>query len=242
MGKLDGKIIIITGAARGQGAAEARLATAEGATVVLTDVLDEEGTGVAAELDAEYHRLDVSSAGSWAEVVKAVMDAHGRVDGLVNNAGIFRRDTLLNGTEDTFRLVQEVNQMGVFNGLAAVAPIMQDQQSGSIVNISSVAGMRGFAAIAYVASKWAVRGMTKAAARELAPSGVRVNSVHPGLIETPMLHQVADPETSAGLSDMIPMGRTAQPEEVASTVIFLLSEEASYVTGTELVVDGGLIA
>lgn len=122
MGKLDGKIIIITGAARGQGAAEARLATAEGATVVLTDVLDEEGTGVAAELDAEYHRLDVSSAGSWAEVVKAVMDAHGRVDGLVNNAGIFRRDTLLNGTEDTFRLVQEVNQMGVFNGLAAVAP------------------------------------------------------------------------------------------------------------------------
>lgn len=102
--------------------------------------------------------------------------------------------------------------------------------------------MRGFAAIAYVASKWAVRGMTKAAARELAPSGVRVNSVHPGLIETPMLHQVADPETSAGLSDMIPMGRTAQPEEVASTVIFLLSEEASYVTGTELVVDGGLIA
>jgi 3alpha(or 20beta)-hydroxysteroid dehydrogenase len=238
--RLDGRVILITGGARGQGATEARQAATEGASVVVADVLDEEGQEVAGEIGGTYHHLDVTSAADWRRVVDAVITDHGRIDGLVNNAGIFRREGILDGTEDTFKLVVDVNQHGVFLGMSAVAPIMRDQRSGSIVNISSVAGMRGQTSIAYVASKWAVRGMTKSAALELAPHGVRVNSVHPGAIETDMLTNLGQPIIDR-LVGSVPMGRPAAPSEVGSVVMFLLSDDASYVTGTEIVVDGGLI-
>lgn len=241
MGRLDDKVILITGGARGQGATEARQAAAEGATVVVTDVLDDLGQAVAAEIGGSYRRLDVTSSGDWKATVEAVVAEHGRIDGLVNNAGIFRHDTLLDNNEDNFRLITEINQYGVFNGMAAVAPVMRDQRSGSIVNISSIAGLRGHRSIAYVASKWAVRGMTKSAASQLGQHNVRVNSVHPGAIETDMLFDLGT-ETVDRLVNAVPMGRSAKPEEVGNVVMFLLSDEASYVTGAEIVVDGALIA
>jgi len=241
MGRLDDKVILITGAARGQGATEARQASAEGAYVLVTDVLDDLGGAVASEVGGTYHRLDVTSSGEWKSVVAQVVDTHGRIDGLVNKAGVFRHDTLLDDNEDNFRLITEVNQYGVFNGMAAVAPVMRDQGSGSIVNISSIAGMRGHRSIAYVASKWAVRGMTKSAAAQLGKYNVRVNSVHPGAIETDMLFDLGA-ETVDRLVDAVPMGRSAKPEEVGNVVMFLLADESSYVSGAEIVVDGALIA
>jgi len=241
VGRLDDKIIIITGAARGQGATEARQAASEGAHVIVTDVLDDLGAEVAAEVGGTYYRLDVTSSGEWKAVVEQVVADHGHIDGLVNNAGIFRHDSILDNNEDNFRLITEINQYGVFNGMAAVAPIMRDQQSGSIVNISSIAGMRGQRSIAYVASKWAVRGMTKSAASQLGKCNVRVNSVHPGAIETDMLFDLGS-EIVDRLVNAVPMGRSAKPEEVGNVVLFLLSDESSYVTGAEIVVDGALIA
>lgn len=241
MARLDDKVILITGAARGQGATEARQAAAEGAHVIVSDVLDDLGTDVAAEIGGTYLRLDVTSSGQWNGAVQQVLADHGRLDGLVNNAGIFRHDTILDNNEDNFRLITEINQYGVFNGMAAVAPVMRDQGSGSIVNISSVAGMRGQRSIAYVASKWAVRGMTKSAAAQLGRYNVRVNSVHPGAIETDMLFDLGE-ETVDRLVSAVPMGRSAKPEEVGNVVLFLLSDESSYVTGAEIVVDGALIA
>lgn len=239
MGRLDERVILITGAAKGQGAAEARLAAAEGATVVLADVADDEGRSTAADVGGTYVRLDVSSGGDWRAVVDEIVAEHGRIDGLVNNAGIYSRETLLDGSEDTYRRIVDVNQHGVYLGMATVAPAMVEAGRGSIVNISSISGMRGHPAIAYVGSKWAVRGMTKSAARELAPHGVRVNSVHPGAIETEMLTGLGQASVDA-LTSQIPLGRVARPDELGATVMFLLSDDASYVTGAELLVDGGL--
>lgn len=241
MGRLDNKVILITGAARGQGATEARQAASEGAHVIVTDVLEELGADVAAEIGGAYRRLDVTSSGEWKSAVAQIVQDHGRVDGLVNNAGVYRHDTILDDNEDNFRLITEVNQYGVFNGMAAVASVMRDQGSGSIVNISSISGMRGHGSIAYVASKWAVRGMTKSAAAQLARYNVRVNSVHPGAIETDMLFDLGA-ENVDRLVNAIPMRRTAQPEEVGNVVMFLLSDELSYVSGAEIVVDGALLA
>ena len=241
MGRLDNKVILITGSARGQGATEARQAAEQGAHVIVTDVLDDLGVEVAAKISGTYHRLDVTSSSEWRAVVEKVVSDHGRIDGLVNNAGIFRPDTVLDANEDSFRQITEVNQHGAFLGMAAVAPIMKEQGSGSIVNISSIAGMRGHQAIAYVASKWALRGMTKSAATTLAKYNVRVNSVHPGAIETDMLFDLGT-KTVDRLVQAVPMGRSAKPEEVGNIVMFLLSDEASYVTGAEIVVDGALIA
>ena len=241
MTRLEGRTIIITGAAQGQGAAEARACIAEGATVVATDVDDDLGEALAAEIGATYLHLDVADDDQWAHVVDEATSRHGHIHGLVNNAGIFRHNTLLENNEDNFRLITEVNQYGVFNGMAAVAPVMREQGSGSMVNISSIAGMRGHRSIAYVASKWAVRGMTKSAASQLGQYGVRVNSVHPGAIETDMLFDLGD-ETVDRLVSAVPMGRSAKPEEVGNVVLFLLSDESSYVSGAEIVVDGALIA
>jgi len=231
-------VVLITGAAQGQGAAEARAAAARGATVVLTDVSDADGETVAAEVGGTYVHLDVSNAAEWEATIAAVLAQHGRLDGLVNNAGIFLGKGMLDTTEDEFRRMFEINQLGVHLGMAAVAPGMIERGSGSIVNISSVAGLRGFPAYAYTGTKHAITGLTKTAARELAPHGVRVNSVHPGIVDTPMLPA----DRMDALSVAAPMGRVADADEVAELVMFLLSDASSYITGSAHTIDGGLIA
>jgi 3alpha(or 20beta)-hydroxysteroid dehydrogenase len=245
VGRLSGKIAIVTGGARGQGAAEARLFAAEGATVVVTDVLADEGLAVATEIRGTFLQHDVSSEDAWRKVVGQVLETHRRVDVLVNNAGIFRRGSLRTTTLAEYRRVIDINQIGVFLGMQAVAPAMVEQKSGSIVNISSIAGILGSGgAIAYGASKWAVRGMTKAAALELAKHGVRVNSIHPGMIDTEMMTEVTggDTERFGRLERGVPLGRVAAPEEVARLALFLASDDSSYCTASEFVVDGGVIA
>lgn len=240
-GRLADKVCLITGGARGQGAAEARLFAQEGARVWIADVLDVEGEELADELKAEYRHLDVSDEDQWASVVADLVAEEGRVDVLVNNAGIFRSNRLIATSLDEFELVMAINCTGVFLGMRTVAPHMTEAGKGSIVNISSLAGMRGaMRAIAYGASKWAVRGMTKTAAVELARSGVRVNSIHPGIIETPMAAQLG-PNTDKMIR-RVPLGRSAAAEEVARMALFLASDESSYSTGSEFIIDGGLNA
>ena len=243
MARLDGKVALITGGARGQGAAEGALFAAEGAAVVITDVLDADGEKTAASFGGRYLHHDVTSEDEWATVVKEVMDRHGRLDVLVNNAGIWITGRLTDATLADYRRVIDVNQVGVFLGMQAAARPMIAARSGSIINISSVAGLRGSGAgFAYGASKWAVRGMTKTAARELGPYGIRVNSIHPGLIETAMLHQL--PGIDSGDTDRylrnIPLGRVADADEVAKLALFLASDDSSYSTGAEFIVDGGM--
>lgn len=245
MDRLSGKIAIVTGGGRGQGAAEARLFAAEGATVVVTDVLADGGDAVAAEIGGLFLQHDVASEAAWQQVVGQVLDAYGRIDVLVNNAGIFRRGSLRTTTLAEYRQIIDVNQVGTFLGMQAVAPAMIEQQAGSIVNISSIAGFLSAAgAFAYGASKWAVRGMTKAAGVELAKHGVRVNSIHPGMIDTNMLTEVTggDHERFGRLERSVPLGRVAAAEEVAQLALFLASDESSYCTATEFVVDGGVTA
>ena len=243
MSRLDGKVAMITGGARGQGAAEAELFATEGATVYVADVLDDVGEETAERLgdSVTFLHHDVTSEDDWAGAVGGILDEHARLDVLVNNAGIFRLAGLLDTTLDDWNQMIAINQTGVFLGLKAAGGPMRDRGAGSIVNISSVAGLQGVAvAHAYGATKWAVRGMTKSAALELAADGVRVNSVHPGIIETPMLAEFggALPRVREGL----PMGRTAQASEVASLVLFLASDESSYCSGHEFVIDGAMTA
>jgi 3alpha(or 20beta)-hydroxysteroid dehydrogenase len=241
-GRVEGKVVIVTGGARGQGEAEARLLASEGAKVVVTDVLDA-GETVAEEVGGRFFRHDVASAEQWAAVVDATVAEHGRIDGLVNNAAIFVTGRLLDTTEEDFRRVTDVNQVGVFLGLKTVAAQMKETGSGSIVNISSGAGIRATTnGFAYAASKFAVTGMTKAAALELARYGIRVNSVHPGVIDTPMIAALTEGGRSEQLVRHTPLRRMARPEEVANMVLYLISDEASYSTGSEFVVDGGITA
>jgi 3alpha(or 20beta)-hydroxysteroid dehydrogenase len=223
---------------------EGALLAAEGAAVVLTDVLDAEGEATAAEIGehASYLHHDVTNESEWTSVVSTVLDRHGQIDVLVNNAGVFKLLHALMTTEEDYRRIIDINQVGVFLGMKAVAPTMVEKQTGSIINISSVAGlMGGSLSMAYSASKWAVRGMTKVMAHEMGAFNVRVNSVHPGLIETPMLDEISQfgEEGMKHLLDQIPLHRTAQPAEVADMVLFLASEESRYCTGAEFVVDGG---
>ncbi len=245
MGKLDGRVALITGGARGQGAAEAALFASEGATVIVTDVLDEDGANSAAACGGTYMHHDVTSESRWQEVVDAILKDHGKLDILVNNAGIFKLGSVVNTTLADYRQVIEINQVGVFLGMRAAAKPMMEAGSGAIVNISSIAGMQGSpGAIAYGASKWAVRGMTKSAATELGRYGIRVNSIHPGIIETPMLHQI--PAFESGNSERwvrrIPAGRVADAHEVAKLALFLASDESSYSSGSEFLIDGGMTA
>ena len=245
MGRLDGKVALITGGARGQGAAEARLFAAEGAEVVLTDVLDDEGERVAAEVGGTYLRHDVTSEEAWAVAVARAIELHGGLDVLVNNAGIYVATPLIGGSLDDYRRVIDVNQVGVFLGMREAAPAMIPRGGGSIINISSIAGLRGGGgAFGYTASKWAVRGMTKAAAVALGPHNIRVNSIHPGLIDTAMLHQL--PNVEAGNLDQmvrrIPLGRIAEADEVAKLALHLASDDSEYSTGSEFIIDGGLTA
>ena len=245
MGRLEGKTALITGGARGQGAAEATLFAAEGANVVLTDVLDDEGERTADAIGADYLHHDVTSEAEWAAAVVHAVALHGGIHVLVNNAGIYAQTTLIGGDLEEYRRVIEVNQVGVFLGMREVAPVMIERGGGSIINISSVGGMRGGGgSFAYTASKWAVRGMTKSAAVRLGPHGIRVNSIHPGLIDTPMLGEtrMANPDTLEQMLGQIPLGRIGQPEEVARLALFLASDDSAYSTGSEFLVDGGLMA
>ena len=233
---------IITGGARGQGAAEARRFVEEGAFVLIADVLDSEGQALAKDLgdSAIFQHLDVTDEGNWAAVVDRLTDAGRTIDVLVNNAGILLLDRLTRSSREDFERVMDVNCTGVFLGMQAVASEMKKQQSGSIVNISSVAGLQGVGfQFSYSVSKWAVRGMTKSAAHELARDNIRVNSVHPGLIETAMLDQFPE-NLQPKVESFVPMGRSAEAAEVAELVLWLASNESSYCTGAEFVIDGGL--
>ena len=233
---------IITGGARGQGAAEARRFVEEGAFVVIADVLDSEGRALAEELghSATFHHLDVTDEENWATIVSGLVAQGRSIDILVNNAGILLFDRLTRSSREDFERIMEVNCTVVFLGMQAVVDEMKKQQSGSIVNISSVAGLQGVGfQFSYSVSKWAVRGMTKSAAHELARHNIRVNSVHPGLIETAMLDQFPD-NLQPRVESVVPMGRSAEAAEVAELVLWLASQESSYCTGSEFVVDGGL--
>ena len=245
MGRLDDKVCLITGASRGQGEAEARLFADEGATVWLTDVLDDEGEAVAADMGGTYRHLDVRDEASWAGLVDEIVSTHGRIDVLVNNAGIYTHGRHFDISVDDFNRVMDVNCTGVFLGMRAVSPHMREAGSGSIVNISSVAGLQGgINAFAYFTSKWAVRGMTKAAAVENGRRNVRVNSIHPGLIDTEMLNDAVldGQDNTRTVNQFVPLGRTAEAIEVANLALFLASEDSSYCTGCEFVVDGGMTA
>jgi 3alpha(or 20beta)-hydroxysteroid dehydrogenase len=239
--KLEGKVAIITGAARGQGADEARRFVAEGARVVLTDLLPS-GANVAAELGdaAIFIQHDVANEAQWRNVVDTALAKFGRVDILVNNAGIFTPAMLEDTTAESFDRHYRVNQYGPFLGMKAVLEAMKAAGGGSIVNISSVAGMRGFPGmIAYAGSKWALRGMTKCVAREVAPFKIRVNSIHPGLVDTPMLND-HDPEALKQFEAAVPLGRMATTADVVEIVVYLACDLSSNMTGAELVTDGGL--
>ena len=237
-GRLADKVVIVTGGARGQGEAEARLFVAEGAKVLFTDVLEAEGKAVAGSLPedrAAFRRHDVSSEDDWQAVAAEAVERWGRIDGLVNNAAIHHVVPIVEETTDWFRRILDVNLVGTFLGLRTVAPIMQGQGAGSIVNISSTAGLVGYQGHgAYGASKWGVRGLTKVAAIELGPE-VRVNSVHPGPIDTAMMGPRDRQFTN-------PLARYGATSEVAELVVFLLSDAASFVSGAEITVDGGSMA
>lgn len=240
MGSLDGDVALVTGAARGQGEAIARMFVAQGSRVVLADILDAGGTAVAVELGdaAAFVHLDVTSSEQWNEAVSRTSEIFGKLTVLVNNAGIHRRGTLDEMSLQEYEHVVAVNQTGCWLGMKAVAGTMRDAGGGAIVNTSSIAGKVGMAGrTAYVASKFAIRGMTKAAALELGPSGIRVNSVYPGAIDTSMMSR-SDEQRFTDL----PIPRAGTADEVAKLVTFLASGEASYCTGSEFTVDGGRLA
>lgn len=245
MGKLDNKVAIITGAAQGMGAMHARKFIEEGAKVAITDINLEAATELADELgeNALALKLDVSKADNWKDVLEKTEEKFGLVTVLVNNAGIGIFKPLEELTEDDFRLTFEIDELGVFLGMKTVTPSMKEAKVGSIVNISSVDGLVSApTAIAYSASKHAVTGMTKGAAAELGQHNIRVNSVHPGVIESPMAEQGDVAEYIKELEKDIPLRRRAKVEEVSNLVVYLASEDSSYSTGSQFVVDGGMIS
>jgi 3alpha(or 20beta)-hydroxysteroid dehydrogenase len=237
---LDGKVVVITGAGRGQGAAEAALAAAAGARVVVTDLREGEGREVARSLGGQglFVRHDVSDPDSWAEVVGATLGAFGRIDALVNNAALWRTAPVERETLENFEQLIRVNLLGPFLGIQAVVPAMKEAGGGSVVNVSSTAGLIGIPGhAAYGSTKFGLRGLTRSSALDLAGYGIRVNSVHPGAIDTPMIAGVSGKDWSH-----LPLGRMGRPEEVGELVLFLASDASSYITGTEFTVDGGSTA
>jgi 3alpha(or 20beta)-hydroxysteroid dehydrogenase len=245
MGKLDGKVAIVSGGARGQGEAEVRMFVEEGAHVVFGDVLDDRGEKVAADVGhaAVYQHLDVTQEADWDSIVASTIDRFGRVDVLVNNAGILRVRMIDGHTLADYLEVININQVGCFLGMRAVVAPMKEQRSGSIINTSSTSGFVGtLGLVAYTASKFAVRGMTKVAAMELGGFGIRVNSVHPGGVDTEMLDQpeFAHLDTSSAYVGQ-PIPRIGRPDEVAQMMVFLASEDSSFSTGSEFIIDGGYL-
>ncbi len=245
MGRLTGKTAIITGGARGMGAATSRLFVQEGARVAITDVLEDAGAALAAELgDAtRFYRHDVTSETGWSEMLEQVEADIGNIDILVNNAGILLFKSLLQTSLAEYERVLRVNLIGSFLGIKTVAPGMIARGKGSIVNISSVDGMKGANGLgAYSSSKWGVRGLTRVAALELGHKGVRVNSVHPGGVDTIMTNYDSSPRHKVDERFRnVPLQRVGAPEEVARATLFLASDEASYMAGAELTVDGGML-
>ncbi len=247
MGRLDGKVAIITGGAKGQGAVETELFAAEGAKVVFGDILDDEGRKVEARVselggDVEYVHLDVTSEYDWRRAIDLAETKYGKVDILVNNAGISLRHAEMDISDEDWDAIMDVNAKGVFIGVRAVLPAMRRAGGGSIVNISSIAGILGrpLASPAYAASKGAVRVFTKSIAGRFASEGIRCNSIHPGPIDTDMIRAATNsvrPETRVG---EIPMGRLGEAEDIAYGALYLASDESSFVTAAELVIDGGV--
>ena len=247
MGRLEGKVALITGAARGQGQAEARLFAREGAKVLLGDVVDDEGEQVAREIveaggTARYVHLDVSKRADWEAAVALAESAWGGLHVLVNNAGIANRSGITDTDDELWNRVIAINQTGTFLGMRTAVPALRRAGGGSIVNISSVLATMGSGnSVAYTASKGAITAMTRTVSVELATENIRVNCVHPGAIETPMVQELLG-DDQEGRREMIarhPIGRVGEPEEVASGVLFLASDESSFVTGATLVIDGG---
>src|SRR5882757_141502 len=238
MGRVDGKVTLISGGARGMGAAHAKALVAEGGKVVIGDILDEEGKVLADELgdSARYVHLDVTDAEQWDEAVKVAVDAFGGLTALVNNAGVVALGKIGKFDMVQWQHVIDVNLTGAFLGMQAVVEQLKAEGGGSIINVSSIEGLRGAPMVhPYVASKWAVRGLAKSAAIELGPQNIRVNSIHPGFIRTPMTKHFPDDMVTA------PLRRPGRVEEVASFVVFLVSDESSFATGSEFVMDGGLV-
>ncbi len=249
MGRLDGKVALISGGARGQGAAEVKLFTREGARVIFGDVLDDTGRELEAEVraaggDARYVHLDVSNESDWVEAVGTAVQVYDRLDILVNNAGIVRRYSIEETPREVWDEVMAVNSTGVFLGTKHAIPVMRRSGGGSIVNISSISGMIAVGAPAYNASKGAVRVFTKVTAVEHAKDNIRCNSIHPGPIDTPMIRDGhADPEAAwQQRLSLVPLGRLGTVDDIAYGVLYLASDESAFVTGSELVIDGGFIA
>lgn len=237
MGRLTGKVALISGGARGMGAAHARALAAEDARVVLGDILDDEGAALAKEIgdNAAFVHLDVREKQQWQDAVAEAVQRFGSLNVLVNNAGIVNGNLLVDFELAEWQKIVDINLTGTFLGMQAATPAMIEAGGGSVINISSVEGMRGSPGLhGYTATKFAVRGLTKSTALELAQYGIRVNSIHPGLIRTPMTEGI--PEDFL----QIPLGRAADPSEVSALVTYLASDESSYSTGAEFVIDGGL--
>lgn len=242
MKKLDGKLAIITGGAAGMGAEHARLFIRHGAKVVLTDIDQDKGASLAEELGdhALFIQHDVSKEEDWEKVVKQAEKKFGPIHILVNNAGISPILSLESSLDEYLNVVK-INQVSVFLGMKYVLPSMKKVKTASIINISSINGLQA-GALGYTDTKFAVRGMTKAAAKQLAPHNIRVNSVHPGAINTPMVRESANSEKIEAIAQTIPLGRMAEPNEVSQLVLFLASDDSSYSTGSEFIVDGGITA
>ncbi|MCD5403158.1 MAG: glucose 1-dehydrogenase [Chloroflexota bacterium] len=247
--RLENKVALISGGARGMGAVEAKMFVQEGAKVVIGDVLDEDGKQTEAEIneaggECVFVHLDVTDETAWQDAVAAAVDRFGKLDILVNNAGIARINNVEDTTSDEWDLVMDINAKGVFLGTKAAIPEIRKAGGGSIVNISSIAGLTGGRTSSYAASKGAVRLLTKSSAIQYAGEGIRCNSVHPGVIETPMTTPIMlNTQESRDLNaSRHPLGRVGQPEDIAYGVLFLASDESSFMTGSELVIDGGLTA
>lgn len=238
-----GKSILVTGAASGMGRAEAHAAARQSAKVWVADI-SEQGAVVAEEIRqaggaAQFHRLDVTDFRAWEELAATIKESDGKLDGLVNNAGVSHRSTIMETSPADWHRVMDINLTSVFYGMKTMAPLLHKAGGGSIVNISSIAGLLGYFAAGYGASKWGVRGLSKVGALEFADQNITVNSIHPGLVDTPLLNSGSAEFVDHSLM-AVPAGRLAPAEEIAEVVMFLLSEKARYITGTEIVVDGGM--